>query len=85
MDNLRSLVASLPSKKSAVYTLERGKPVRHPYAGLSGDVARARADLVRWGVKANTRVGIYAPNSYPWLVYDLALIESGVRFRTVHG
>ena len=28
----------------------------------------------RWGVGTGTRVGIYAPNSYHWLVYDLALI-----------
>ena len=38
---------------------------------------RARGNLRRWGVKPGARVGIYAPNSYRWLVYDLALIELG--------
>src|SRR5476649_71331 len=71
----RSLVAALPGKKGAVYTFERGKSVRHPHTALHDDVARARENLRAWGVKAGTRVGIYAPNSYPWLVHDLALIE----------
>src|SRR5471032_2413218 len=73
----RSLVAALPGKKGAVYTFERGKAVRHPHAALHGDVVRARENLRAWGVTAGTRVGLYAPNSYPWLVHDLALIELG--------
>ncbi|HKB96424.1 MAG TPA: AMP-binding protein [Rhizomicrobium sp.] len=72
-----SLVAELPRKKSAIYTFERGKAVRHPHAALHDDVVRAREGLRAWGVTAGTRVGIYAPNSYHWLVYDLALIELG--------
>lgn len=74
---LRSLIAGLPSKKGAVYTFERGKAVKHPHAGLSGDIARVRADLENWGVRPGMRVGIYAPNSYHWLVHDLALIDIG--------
>jgi long-chain acyl-CoA synthetase len=74
---LRSLVPSLPGKKRAIYTLERGKPVRHPYSVLFNDVVDAREKLRGWGVRAGTRVGIYAPNSYHWLVYDLALIDMG--------
>jgi long-chain acyl-CoA synthetase len=70
----RSLVVALPGKKGATYTFERGRAVRHPHAVLFDDVARACAFLRAGGVTAGTRVGIYAPNSYPWLVYDLALI-----------
>jgi len=73
----RNLIASLPGKKSAIYTFERGKAVQHPHSALHGDVVRARDALRGWGVRAGTRVGIYAPNSYKWLVYDLALIELG--------
>src|SRR5471032_1293853 len=73
----RSLIAALPGKKSAIYTFERGRAVRHPHAVLFDDVVRACAGLRAGGVTAGTRVGIYAPNSYPWLVYDLALIELG--------
>src|SRR5471030_3223687 len=73
----RSLVAALPGKKGAVYTFERGNAVRHPHTALHNDVVRARENLRAWGVTAGTRVGIYAPNSYPWLVHDLALIELG--------
>src|SRR5450432_1502867 len=70
-----SLVAALPGKKGAIYTFERGKTARHPHAALYDDVVRVRESLRAWGVKAGTRVGIYAPNSYHWLVFDLALIE----------
>src|SRR5689334_22378093 len=73
----RSLLAALPGKKGAVHVFERGKVVRHPHASLHNDVARVRDNLSAWGVKAGNRVGIYAPNSYHWLVHDLALIELG--------
>jgi long-chain acyl-CoA synthetase len=73
----RSLVAALPGKKSAIYTFERGKAVRHPHAALHDDVVRARESLRAAGVKAGTRVGLYVPNCYCWLVHDLALIELG--------
>src|ERR1700761_876321 len=72
---LGQLVAALPGRKSAIYTFERGKAACHPYAALYDDVQRARDTLGAWGVKAGTRVGIFAPNSYAWLVHDLALIE----------
>ncbi len=71
------LVAALPGRKSAIYTFERGQAARHPHAALHDDVLRVRDCLRAWGVKPGTRVGIYAPNSYAWLVYDLALIELG--------
>jgi long-chain acyl-CoA synthetase len=73
----RQLVAALPGRKSAIYTFERGKAACHPHAALYEDVQRARDALGAWGVKRGTRVGIYAPNSYAWLVHDLALIELG--------
>jgi long-subunit acyl-CoA synthetase (AMP-forming) len=73
----QNLVAALPKKKSAIFTFERGKAVRHSYAELHDDVLTAGAALRGWGVKPGMRVGIYAPNSYHWLVHDLALIEIG--------
>lgn len=73
----RQLVAALPGRKSAIYTFERGQTACHPHAALHDDVLRTRDTLSAWGVKAGTRVGIYAPNSYTWLVHDLALIELG--------
>jgi long-subunit acyl-CoA synthetase (AMP-forming) len=72
-----SLIADLPGKKAAVYMLERGKPVRHPYAAIADDVAKVRSQLQEWGIRGGDRVGIYAPNSYEWLVHDLALIDIG--------
>lgn len=71
------LVPSLPARKGAIITLFQGKPVRHPYAALAEDVARARENLLRWNVKAGTRVGIFAPNSYAYIAYDLALVDLG--------
>ena len=74
---LRNLVAALPGRRSAIYTFERGNARRHSHADLHADVLRARDCLSAWGVQPGTRVGIYAPNSYAWLVHDLALIELG--------
>jgi len=71
------LVAALPGKKSAIYTFERGKAQCHTHAALHDDVVRTRDLLRSWGVGPGIRVGIYAPNSYAWLVHDLALIELG--------
>ena len=72
---LDQLVSSLPSRKGAIITLLQGKPVRHSYAILADDVARAKAQLVRWNVKAEMRVGVFAPNSYAYIVYDIALVD----------
>ncbi|HET7085693.1 MAG TPA: AMP-binding protein [Rhizomicrobium sp.] len=72
-----SLIAALPSKKSAIYTFERGQTVRHSHATLHDDAARVRENLRAWGVRPGSRVGIYAPNSYHWLVHDIALIGLG--------
>jgi long-subunit acyl-CoA synthetase (AMP-forming) len=72
-----SLVAALPGKKGATYTFERGKIAQHPHSTLYRDVVRMRDTLRSWGVTRGMRVGIYAPNSYHWLVHDLALIEIG--------
>lgn len=71
------LVAALPEKKGATYTFERGKIARHPHSLLYHDVMRVRDTLQSWGVARGMRVGIYAPNSYHWLVHDLALIQLG--------
>lgn len=73
--DLLALLPRLPRNKAAILIYENGKPVRHPHAVLFDDVCKASADLARWGVKAGMRIGIYAPNSYAWLVFDLALIE----------
>ena len=75
--DLRGLIAQLPQKKGTTYTFERGKITSHPHAGVADDVARSRRVLEGWGVKPGMRVGIYAPNSYAWMVHDLALIDIG--------
>ena len=42
---LEQLVAGLSAKQGAVLLLQQGQTVRHGFAGLADDVARARADL----------------------------------------
>ena len=75
--DFQNLVPALPSKRGAVYTLENGASVARSYFQLHQDIISARDLLFRWGVKRGMRVGIYAPNSYHWLVYDLALLNIG--------
>jgi long-chain acyl-CoA synthetase len=72
--HLSGLIEGLATKTGAIHVLENGKPVRHPYSILHKHVLTAREVLRGWGVRPGSRVGIYAPNSYQWLVYDLALI-----------
>jgi long-chain acyl-CoA synthetase len=75
--DLHNLVSNLPTRDGALYTVERGATVKRSYNKLYLDCIQAQYSLRSWGVCAGTRVGIYAPNSYYWLVYDLALIEIG--------
>lgn len=74
---LRGLITDLPRKKGKAYTFERGQIVTYPHAALHDEVMRTRRALSEWGVRPGMRVGIYAPNSYRWLVHDLALIDIG--------
>jgi long-subunit acyl-CoA synthetase (AMP-forming) len=74
---LTELVAAARNGKSTVYAFERGKATAYPFAQLAADAEHTQARLEAWGVRKGMRVGIYAPNSYPWLVHDLALIRIG--------
>ena len=40
-------------------------------------MARAEENLRRWGISQGNRIGLFAPNCYSWLVYDLAIIKLG--------
>jgi long-chain acyl-CoA synthetase len=54
-----------------------GQAVRKSFREVLTDAAAARRKLLAWGVEAGMRVGIRAPNSYEWMVFDLALTEMG--------
>ena len=75
--DFQELISRLPARKGAVLTLENGKPMRRAYSQLYQDFLIARDNLRHWGVARGHRVGIHAPNSIYWLVYDLALIDIG--------
>ncbi len=75
--DFQQLLESLRHKSGSLWWLERGKRVGRRYATLYQDVKETRQMLARWGVVAGTRVGLYAPNSWQWLVHDLALIDIG--------
>jgi long-subunit acyl-CoA synthetase (AMP-forming) len=74
---LHHLIEALPGKRSSAYVFERGRFTQHRYSDLHADIMRARDRLAGWGVTPGMRVGIYAPNSYWWLVHDLALVAIG--------
>lgn len=74
---LNGLVAAARRGKGSVYAFEGGRSTRYPFPQLAADVDRKKDELQAWGVTPGMRVGIYAPNSYQWLVHDLALIEIG--------
>src|SRR5262249_42178402 len=76
--NLSTIVESLAENNypNVVVSFENGQAVRRTHSDVYSDVKAACAQLNQWGVKHGMRVGIRAGNSYQWLVYDLALIET---------
>lgn len=75
--DLRELIAALPDRKGAFHLLQNGVPTCRPYSALHADVVEAAATLKSWGVTSGTRVAIFARNSYPWVVHDLAVLSLG--------
>jgi len=75
--DFQNLIESMPHKSGSLWWLENGTRVGRRYSTLYQDVKEARQKLEQWGVSMGTRVGIYAPNSWRWLVHDLALIDIG--------
>lgn len=74
---LSGLVAAARGGNGAVYAFQSGKSTRHPFPQVAADIDRKKDELQTWGVTPGMRVAIYAPNSYQWLVHDLALIQIG--------
>lgn len=73
--DLDGLRARLARHQGCVQVLDRGTLIAHSYAKLARDIDAGRAKLQAWGVTPGMRVGLYAPNCYEWLVFDLALID----------
>lgn len=73
LDELSARLGDGPA--GAILAYEGGEVVRRSYAQLAEDVRSAAQGLRASGVVPGMRVGIRAPNSYRWLVVDLALIE----------
>ncbi|WP_158623447.1 AMP-binding protein [Corallococcus sp. CA053C] len=73
-----TLLSRLPGRqKNSISSFEGGRVVQRTHATVHDDVRAACAALTAWGVKPGMRVGIRSPNSYFWIVHDLALIELG--------
>lgn len=75
--DFHSLLRNLRESQGAIHTIEHGQAVRRTYRQVYSDCIQARDRLRRLGITQGAKVGIYAPNSYYWLIYDLALIEIG--------
>lgn len=74
--DVRGLTARLlEHPANIVVTFEGGRVVQRAQTELHDDVLRVREALRSWGVEPGMRVGIRAPNSYAWLVHDLALLD----------
>lgn len=74
--NLTGILARLDTHKTpGVLCFEKGRLVRRDYPTVRKDVDKAIERLKGYGVKAGMRVGIRATNCYPWIVYDIALLE----------
>src|SRR3954449_1843323 len=57
--------------------VSRHQDVRLTYAELEGEVDAASAGLLRFGIRAGDRVGIWAPNCAAWVVVQYATAKVG--------
>jgi long-chain acyl-CoA synthetase len=74
--NLTGILARLDDHKSqGILYFEKGRVVRRDFPSVRKDVEKAIERLKGYGVKPGMRVGIRATNCYPWIVYDIALLE----------
>lgn len=74
--NITVLGARLAGQKAhSIMSFEGGRVVKRTHADVYADVQAACDRLTAWGLKPGMRVGIRAPNSYQWIIYDLALIH----------
>lgn len=75
--DLRKLASRVLERSEArrIITLIHERPVESSHAELAMQVTAVVALLRSWGVRAGMRVGLRAPNSLRWIVFDLALIE----------
>jgi long-chain acyl-CoA synthetase len=78
--DLRRLTARISEQngqqnKNHIITFEQGQVIRRSHDAVLADVVAACVRLRAWGVRAGMRVGIFAPNCYEWIVYDVALLE----------
>ncbi|MBK8252013.1 MAG: AMP-binding protein [Polyangiaceae bacterium] len=74
--NLTGILARLDDHKGpGILFFEKGRVVRREFPAFKKDVEKAIDRLKSVGVKAGMRVGIRATNCYPWIVYDVALLE----------
>jgi len=74
--DITALVSRLPEQTSHnIISFESGRVVKRTHADVYADVQAACDRLRAWGLKPGMRVGIRAPNSYQWIIYDLALIQ----------
>lgn len=75
--DITALVARLPGQTArSIITFENGRVVKRTHADVYADTQAACDRLRAWGLKPGMRVGIRAPNSYQWIIHDLALIQT---------
>lgn len=75
--DLRRLIAHMSEQKhqNHIITFEKGQVLKRTHETVQADVMAACARLKAWGIRPGMRVGIWAPNCYEWIIYDVALLE----------
>ncbi len=72
--NFARTAARLPDRPALV---SRHQDVRLTYAELEREVDAAAAGLLRFGIRAGDRVGIWAPNCAEWVIVQYATAKVG--------
>ncbi len=76
--HLKEIVSRLRGCEARVHFLsEQGEAQSYRFAELHDEVQALADELRRLGVVPGMRIGILAPSSYRWLVWDLAILGCG--------
>jgi long-subunit acyl-CoA synthetase (AMP-forming) len=76
LDEISGMLRSHPRRHLTFYTSD-GKLAKKSFLEIHNDVEKLKAEFVATGICSRSVVGLVGPNSYTWLLADLALLGIG--------
>jgi long-chain acyl-CoA synthetase len=77
-EHVNRIISSIPAWEGALHFYERGKVVSYRAEAVRQDIRRTLAAFEQSGYRPGDRIGIVGPNSYAWVLLDLASLAFGI-------